>query len=185
MLDEVFKNYENIYRNILTKFYPSLGSTGFQERNLTVNFSKAFEKLYGEDEIISWFELQFGEKKDNHFDCIIIKEGEIYIVEAKRYTTPKKEDSVKKDIDRIIKFVKETIDSDTRFSKFNDYNVYGVILADVWTESKPKENIRQKYIDKVFFEKEQLDEQEYNVINFKNLGEKSDYALLSFSWRVR
>ena len=40
MLEEVFKNYDLIYRNILKNFYPSLGSTGFQERNLTVNFSK-------------------------------------------------------------------------------------------------------------------------------------------------
>ena len=43
-LDKVFENYKSIYQRILSSFYPSLGKTGFQERNLTVNFSKAYEK---------------------------------------------------------------------------------------------------------------------------------------------
>ena len=58
MLEDVFNNYINIYKHILTtnKFYPSVGSTGFQERNLTVNFSKAYEKTYNNDNVISSIE---------------------------------------------------------------------------------------------------------------------------------
>ena len=75
LLEEVFKDYKNIYDNILNAFYPSLGSTGFQERNLTVNFSKAYESVYEKDTVFSWFELQFGDKKNNHFDCLIVNEN--------------------------------------------------------------------------------------------------------------
>ena len=39
---EVFINFEKEYQNVFSSFYPSLEGTGFQERNLSVNFSKAY-----------------------------------------------------------------------------------------------------------------------------------------------
>ena len=37
IIENTFEKNQSIYKRILKDFYPSLGSTGFQERNLTVN----------------------------------------------------------------------------------------------------------------------------------------------------
>ena len=189
MLEQVFDNYKKIYQNILDSFYPSLGSTGFQERNLTVNFSKAYERTYVNDEVSSWFELQFGEKKNNHFDSIIINRSKkiIYIVEAKRYSTPdaKKNSSIN-DITRIEEYVKNDFNVDPRFKNYKNYKIYGIILGDVWQESNPKKDLYNSFHNKKFFndiipnDKYQI----YNDISFNIDGCKAEYDLLSFIWEI-
>lgn len=44
--DEVFENYKNNYVKIFDMIYPAKGNTGFPERNLSVNFAKAYEKMF-------------------------------------------------------------------------------------------------------------------------------------------
>lgn len=44
-INDVFGEYQGIYKKILGSFYPAKNSTGFQERNLSVNLSKAYEKV--------------------------------------------------------------------------------------------------------------------------------------------
>ncbi len=71
---EVLKAYQHNYEKILNIFYPSKKSTGFTERNLTVNFSKAYEAVAGSvgDVCCSWFELPVNENGKDHVDAIII-----------------------------------------------------------------------------------------------------------------
>ena len=91
-LDDVFDRYAEQYSAILNKIYPSKGSTGFTERNLSVNFSKAYEDIAGKDSAISWFEFQFGAKSRQHVDLVLLDylSKELYIVEAKRFSNPTK-----------------------------------------------------------------------------------------------
>ena len=185
MLEQVFKNYKKIYNTILLDFdfYPSLGSTGFQERNLTVYFSKAFDETYGNQNVISWFELQFGEKRNCHFDCVIITKSEIFFVESKRFSNPNdKIESVSSDIERIQSFINEKFDSDERFMKYKNHDVYGVILSDVWLETPVKKDIREQFINKSFFKQFGLGNGEYNVIDFDIYR---GYSLLSFVWNLK
>ena len=119
---------------ITNKFYPSIGSTDFQERNLTVNFSKAYERTYSSDNVISWFEFQWIDKydgeKNKHFDCLIINitKKEIFLIEAKRYTnTTVKNTSIKKDIERINRFIECYLGEDERLISYKNFNIYGLI----------------------------------------------------------
>ena len=100
LTNAVFENYRDRYNHILSTFYPSIGSTGLQERNLTVNFAEAYKDAFHERDVISWYELQFSkkeadqddkneqpgaadfidEKKNNHLDCIIIDKTEKNLV---------------------------------------------------------------------------------------------------------
>ena len=192
MLKEVFNNFVEIYKHMLltNQFYPSVGSTGFQERNLSVNFSKAYDKTYDKDNIISWFELQFGKDNNKHFDCLIINvsKKEIYIIESKRYTDASSKDaSIDEDIERIVSFVEKGLDD--RFEKYKNFKIYGLILADVWTENDAKLDIYNSYTNKThFFDRPMIlnDEQEYCTYLFQKdiIKCNSDYALLSFLWKL-
>ncbi|MBR6409130.1 MAG: hypothetical protein IKS23_02675 [Alphaproteobacteria bacterium] len=150
--ENVFKEYQSIYENILTKIYPSKGSTGFPERNLSVNFSKAYEKLANKNELCAytWFEFQFGDNNNNHLDAVIIndKTQEMFIIESKRYKSKRKRESIFSDIQRMPSFISDikgrilfNIDNINR----SDYKYYGIILADVWTETSPKRKICNTY----------------------------------------
>ena len=59
-LESIFNLYKSRYLRIFEKIYPARNSTGFPERNLSVNFTKAYETYYLNCYVISWFELQFG-----------------------------------------------------------------------------------------------------------------------------
>lgn len=190
-LEDVFKEYLSIYQHIFASFYPSLGSTGFQERNLTVNFSKAYEKTHQEENVFSWFELQFGKKNNEHFDCLIVNSSkrEIFFVESKRFTSSSKKKSICDDINRINDFSDRGLDLDKRFKKYKDYSVYGLILADVWQENKAKIEIYGLFKKKTYFDDVDLvktKECEYYVMNCRKLpGCKHKYALLGFLWKVK
>ena len=67
---DVFENYRNNYQRILSLLYPSKNSTGFTERNLSVNFANAYERV--NSSAITWFEFQFGENNNLHYDAVII-----------------------------------------------------------------------------------------------------------------
>ena len=175
VFEEVFKTYGNIYKNILSNIYPALKSTGFPERNLSVNFSKAYEKVALQkreeekrEDVYSWFEFQFSidnKQNNRHIDAVIVNNTsqELLIIEAKRYSHPyKKLSEIGKDIDRICEFKdKLETETETEKDKENDKDkdkrielrkinkIYGVILADVWAnDSEVKKEILQAYVDK-------------------------------------
>jgi hypothetical protein len=147
-LKEVFKEYAKIYEGIFQNIYPATGNNGFTEHNQTVVFSKAFESVHRNS--FSWFELPI---KNGHIDAIIFNTSskEIFIIEAKRFSMPKKKiASVASDIERISK-IKEK-EYEIFKTQFNDYTYHGVILADVWTESDNKNKIFDSW-GKGFFSK--------------------------------
>ena len=204
MLEEVFINYEKEYQNIFSSFYPALESTGFQERNLSVNFSKAYEKTYPSDKVFSWFELQFpNEDNENvyHFDCLIINitRNEIFFIESKRFKSVKRqEDRCKKDIERIEKYINDPKGFlyDKRFVDFLSFKKYGLILADVWQESPGKINIYERFLNKEIFKEDVSSKKnilhkvirfnyEENGIRINPLKEsKTEYDLLAFVWEL-
>lgn len=67
---DVFENYRYNYQRIFSILYPSKNSTGFTERNLSVNFANAYERI--NPSAITWFEFQFGENNNLHYDAVII-----------------------------------------------------------------------------------------------------------------
>jgi hypothetical protein len=151
-IEIILHEYESQYLKIFRNFYPADGSTGFTERNQSVNFCNAFEKIY--KNAFTWYEVPFKEDSNNHFDAIVVnpEEKEIFIVESKRFSNPnQKLISFGKDIRRIL-----NRDNRTQIIKrLNDneeelYSVYGVILADVWYETKIKREICDLWEDGFF-----------------------------------
>ncbi len=140
MKNRVLNEMKKEYVNILCSLYPSKGSTGFTERNLSVNFASAYKVL--NDKAVAWFEFSFG--KNNHFDAIIVdpSKKKLVIVESKRFTNPRdKAKEIDEDIERI-----QELNSEERLEKefgkrlpnWRDYSIYGTIIADIWTENDVK-----------------------------------------------
>lgn len=205
MLTEVFDAYGEIYGNILTKIYPAKNSTGFPERNLTVNFSKAYEKVSQQknQNSFTWFEFQFGEENNLHIDAVIINEtlNEMYVIESKRFSNPNaKMEEIGEDIERIHMFVNELYkeckeDSEKyRIDMNNIEKCYGIILADVWMETSLKEEICKAYKDGNFLEKykkivnnqQELDKVQYYVYSMQKNERKRvhPYNLVSLCWEM-
>jgi len=146
-IEDVMENYESFYVKILNEYYPAKRSAGFTERNQSVNFSKSMEKVHKES--FTWFEVPFSEDSKCHIDALIVNKNakEIFVVEAKRFTNAnKKIKDVRSDIERIddASTIQSLIEElDCRES----YDIYGVILADVWTETDDKAKIAELWRD--------------------------------------
>lgn len=144
--DWVLDMYKTRYSNILGKIWPTIGSNGFNEHNLTVNYTIAFETVAARnnEETSAWFEFQIpNESKNNHrMDGLIINHTtkELYLVEAKRFSKNKlkrKRRELGYDFIRI-----ENLDL-SRFENLfvekeliSDYQIFGILLFDLWTENK-------------------------------------------------
>lgn len=202
---EVWTEYRKLYETILNRIYPAKKSTGFPERNLSVNFSKSYESVVHKYNQIAytWFEFQFGEKNNKHLDALIINDTthEIFIIEAKRYNNPQqKKSEICKDIDRIPEFVKDldgrlNADGTNRFG----YNFYCIILADVWDETDEKKTIiefyRKQYKEKPLKEFLSIDEVPLlyppnkiscNIQSFEQMkGAVRNYNLVSMWWNLK
>ncbi len=68
--EKIFENYKKRYESILDVLYPAKNSTGFTERNLSVNFANAYVQDHPGS--VTWYEFQFGEKNNLHLDAIIV-----------------------------------------------------------------------------------------------------------------
>jgi hypothetical protein len=198
ILEKVFEKYKEKYEKVFEMLYPAKNSTGFTERNLSVNYSKAMEDLY--PSAVTWFEFQFGEKNNQHIDAVIINPElkTIFIIEAKRFNlVARKTKSIGADIVRInslsANFTKEFAE---RIPDFADYKLQGMILADVWTEVNRKTEIKLAFENNIFLEKylpniaQKYPESkmQYNVIGFENTPYESvnkNYFLLSMTWEMK
>ena len=149
MFKEVFTKYGNLYRNIFSMMYPAKGSNGFTERNLSVNFSKAYEAVANtkNEKACSWFEFHFGNGK--HVDAVILNYDarELLIMESKRYqngSVERKIQSVCDDIERIPLVVNE-LKTQERIDMRKIDKCYGLILADVWPEKEDTREVLEDY----------------------------------------
>lgn len=204
----VFSRYAGIYEEIFQYIYPSIDSTGFGERNLSVNFSKAYEAVAAEagEKALSWFEFQFGPAHNLHVDAVILNDTaeELLIVESKRFSmVQKKSREIKKDIGRIYELVSQLREENgcrIDLSKVN--RCYGVILADVWPENPRKERILESYqagvldpfspdsfLNQYCYSENAISNQEFPSLTYKVQGLKegewaTPYYLMSFLWEV-
>jgi len=128
-LGAVFEEYHSIYDRIFKRIYPAKGNNGFNEENQTVNFSKAFEKICG-DNSFSWFELNI--KNRGRIDAVLfnIDAREIFIVESKQFWGDKELRDSFSDIERILDYGEIEI-LKSNFC-YKDYSFFGIVLADVW-----------------------------------------------------
>lgn len=149
---KVLQRYKENYCRIFERIYPSKNGTGFTERNLSVNFAKAYESVY--EDAITWYEFQFGEKNNLHYDAIIInpKNKEIVVIESKRFShVHKKAREVGEDIERVRNFITEYFKEFVeRIPDLQEYSVKGVILADVWTETALKIDVKESFCQATF-----------------------------------
>jgi len=208
-LKQIFIEYGKLYANLLEKIYPAKNSTGFAERNLSVNFAKAYEKMAegNNQEIYTWYEFQFGEKNNLHVDAVIINETakELLIIESKRYNNPQEKiKEVGKDIYRIQELVDELKRENTegiyRIKLNQMERCRGIILADVWAETDAKREILEAYTKGIenhrdsgaFLKKYErtlgIDaselEVQYDVQSFKTIDAVKNYNLVSFWWDI-
>ncbi len=209
--EDAFKNYENQYISILEYLWPAKGSTGFTERNLTCHFSKAYEKVAQENgqDAYTWFEFQFGTKSDQHYDAVIVNPSDkkVIIIESKRFTSSlSKVRAINTDIKRIMEFPsvlhseyeRKEVEG-IRIYDFDKYEVWGLVLADVWDEKQgntkrdKRGQIADEFMKRTFIESEDeikikqsaLPELQYNYISFAKQKHAQNYRLLSFYWKVR
>jgi hypothetical protein len=151
-LDKVIKKTVERYEKILDNYYPSFGSIGFTERNLTFNFCSCFYNIAAEKDLVIWQEVPIENSKSNkkeHFDSLIIsrKAKKLYLVEAKRINSKNKIDSVESDLKRIRNNWKNiNIDEETK-----GYSKHAVIIADIWIpHSNEKAKKAKEYLLKQF-----------------------------------
>lgn len=196
-IKRIFKMYADEYRNIFELIYPAKNSTGFPEKNLSVNFARAYDKLAhsNNQRCCAWYEFQFGEKNNLHVDAILFNPDvkELIIIESKRFNNPsKKIEEVQEDIIRIPRLVNE-LKQENRIDMAIIRNCYGVILADVWNETDTKRDILNSYMigmedynSSESFAKKFLDNPIskkiiYDVQSFKKID---TYYLLSMVWEI-
>lgn len=193
----IFDKYQNLYAKIFKCMYPAKNNTGFPERNLSVNFSKAVEEVF--PSACTWFEFQFGPKNNFHFDAVIVipEVKTVLVVESKRFSNPaEKTRGIQNDMDRI-NMIKKAYFSEfaERIPGFSAYTVCGVILADVWTETKRKEEIKQSFENGNFIETflpsmeaDHFHNGSYHVCGFEGVTDyqslNNNYYLVSMMWEV-
>ena len=153
-----FDRYADIYSRLFESVYPAKNSTGFPERNLTVNFCQAQEQ-----EATSLFEMQFGSNNREHMDGVILSDRietnrTLGLIESKRYKSKSAVWSVGRDIGRIYRFYyelkRESLSPKTRRIDMSIVGkVIGCELADVWIENRFKMDVRDAYKQGFFLDK--------------------------------
>ena len=141
------------------------------------------------------FEFQFGEINNLHYDALIInpKLKVILLIESKRFSNPsKKLKEIDSDIVRICESTNQFRSDFDRIDDFDDYKVVGVVLADVWTESKQKSNILESFRNQTFlteFIMPSVSSPVYYVIDFNSTKKyeviRDTYHLTSVVWNIK
>ena len=153
----VFDEYERRYERLFHSIYPSRNSTGFPERNLTVNLCHAFEH-----DATALFEMQFGSSNREHLDGVLLSDRlendrELALIESKRFKSPSAVETIGKDIGRIYRcfyeLKKENLVPETRRIDMSSVRtVFGCELADVWVENRFKDTVCESYRNGTFLD---------------------------------
>lgn len=150
-LNKVIALYFKRYEKIFDIYYPSHDSTGFTERNQSVNFSSAMESIYSKT--FTWYEVPLKTKYE-HCDAVIFNRNtkEMFVIEAKRFDKPSKKISeLLSDVRRIIN--KESIDlikTEYKNPEIDNFKFYALLLADVWLETPKKKKIYNEWGENFF-----------------------------------
>ena len=167
-----FQGYLDRYINLLEKYYPAHGSTGFTERNQSVNFASAVEAVY--PDAFTWYEAPIGDRRNEHVDAVIFIPSihGMVMIESKRFSnTGKKLKDTAADIMRISKrdnHLAVVAGLDQRYKSCLE-NVYGLVLADVWLETSTKNKIFNTW-GKDFFEE------------FSSIFQPAEFAAKNAEW---
>jgi hypothetical protein len=149
ILNKSISEYTDIYRGILQKLYPAIGSSGFEERNLTNNFVNAL-KIASDNDSIAWFEtsLQGNEKIDA--TVFLPQNNSVFFIEAKRITNGKeniKLNEICSDFVRLMNPENQAKILGKWVSNIKIENKYIIYLADVWKENSITREIPNKWIE--------------------------------------
>lgn len=148
LLQTAFQKTHQRYCKILNNYYPSHKSTGFTERNLTKNFVLSLELLLGEKSI-SWFEAPINLETGEHIDAVVfdLEHRCSIMVESKRFSNPsEKKTEAKSDIGRLKNSENHAL-LERELRGVTIESRYGILLADVWLETKPKFEIFDTWPD--------------------------------------
>lgn len=149
ILEPVMNAVKNRYEHILKDFYPSWGSVGFTERNLTHNFCAQYEALSDNEDLVVWQEAPVKYTKE-HVDSLIIDEDTAFMIEAKRIMTKSEVDSIKADVERMEK-IANTSEEKLKGIK-NVKHLYIVVVADFWRTGKTE---KEQYL--IDFKREMIE----------------------------
>lgn len=90
------------FANSLRYFYPAHQNNGFNERNLSYQFAKAFEER---PEACAFMEVPFQNQAagrfDNHIDCLVFDAHITIFIECKRLYSREKAESLSEDLRRM------------------------------------------------------------------------------------
>ena len=149
--DSILDLYQARYARILDKIWPTVKSNGFNEHNLTANFTAAYEAVAANhhEEACVWFEFQIpnGERNNHRMDGLIVNHTrkELYLIEAKRFSKNKlaeKRGELGDDFIRINKLdLSRFKDFFARDESIAEYQVFGVLLFDLWTENQEEKEL--------------------------------------------
>lgn len=119
-------------------------------------------------------------------------------MKQKRYKSAKRQkERSKEDITRIENFVENHFSVDPRFYEYRDFQLYGIILADVWQESHSKRRLYKEFINQEIF-KDMISNDRYMLyktirFNYDNASgvrinalkdSNQEYDLLTFLWKL-
>jgi len=179
IVQEVFYNMSKMYESIFTSYYPSHGSNGFTERNITFYFSHFYLKNANNlSDIIIWQEVPI--KGGEHFDTMIIDTVNemIFIIEAKRLQNKGKFESIKDDFEKIIQKnnqIKIPYD-------FTIFDKYAILLTDIWVPENNNMKITlQKDFSNIFIDnylKEPVGIGRIEIENIKKIHSAEEYWLM-------
>lgn len=199
ILEDAIIEYTNIYRRILRKLYPAIGSNGFEERNLTNNFVSAL-KISTDDDAIAWFETSLEGNKKIDATVFLPNNNAVLFLEAKRISNGKvknKLGEIVSDFERLINPENQRKIMDKWKSSTPDHR-YIIYLADVWTESATTKEIPEKWLSNGIDLNNNMGDKLCkpnvilsNVVNFNNFKNEfqytnslENYNLLIFAYKI-
>jgi hypothetical protein len=120
----------------LDEFYPSYGSNGLNERNLTYQMSKAFA---ARSNAHAFMEVPFlnpvTERYEFRIDCMLFDPTTVAFVECKRLYSPEKAEQLRLDFHRMSAInLAPVLEKFTR-AQTSERSVYRVMLAETWQKA--------------------------------------------------
>ncbi|MEG1805313.1 MAG: hypothetical protein RR327_02855 [Clostridia bacterium] len=155
-IEKVLDKYKNNYVKILKKYYPAQDSTGFTERNQSVNFVEAYKELFPSS--YAWYEAPLDDKT-KHLDAVIFDDENerIIMIEAKRMSQPSaKTKECYNDIERLKNY--KNYEKLIEKKEYKEYKaIYGLVLVDLWCEGTRKPKIFEMWEQGKYFEGSEYD----------------------------